>query len=104
MNIGVPLLLGVIYNDIIGMLLMVGAVRLEPTTTPHSFINSLAHIWGSQPYTNKNTARDNGVLAFTFVRAIITITTSLKNDYRNGIYQAVRPNQVVYQKRAHGWA
>ena len=87
MNIGVPVLLGVIYGDIIGMLLMVGAVRLVLSHHTTFFINSLAHIWGSQPYTEKNTARDNGILAvFTFGEGYHNYHHIFENDYRNGIY------------------
>lgn len=87
MNLGVPLLLGIIYHDIIGMLLMVGAVRLVLNHHTTFFINSLAHIWGSQPYTNKNTARDNGILAFlTFGEGYHNFHHIFENDYRNGIY------------------
>jgi len=87
MNIGIPVLLGVIYGDIIGMLLMVGAVRLVLSHHTTFFINSLAHIWGSQPYTEKNTARDNGILAvFTFGEGYHNYHHIFENDYRNGIY------------------
>ncbi|USD67775.1 fatty acid desaturase [Vibrio sp. SCSIO 43136] len=87
MNLGVPLLLGIIYQDIIGMLLMVGAVRLVLNHHTTFFINSLAHIWGSQPYTDKNTARDNGILAFfTFGEGYHNYHHIFENDYRNGIY------------------
>ncbi|MGF1902297.1 fatty acid desaturase [Aliivibrio sifiae] len=87
MNFGIPLLLGVIYGDIIGMLLMVGAVRLVLSHHTTFFINSLAHIWGSQPYTEKNTARDNGILAvFTFGEGYHNYHHIFENDYRNGIY------------------
>lgn len=86
-NIGIPLLLGVIYQDIIGMLLMVGIVRLVLSHHSTFFINSLAHIWGSQPYTDKNTARDNAVLAvFTFGEGYHNYHHIFENDYRNGIY------------------
>ena len=50
------------------------------------FINSLAHIWGKQTYTDKNTARDNGVLAFfTFGEGYHNYHHIFENDYRNGI-------------------
>ncbi|WP_286822823.1 fatty acid desaturase, partial [Idiomarina sp. UBA1919] len=50
------------------------------------FINSLAHIWGKQPYTDKNTARDNGVLAFlTFGEGYHNYHHIFAADYRNGI-------------------
>jgi len=86
-NIGIPILLGIVYQDIIGMLLIVGALRLVLSHHTTFFINSLAHIWGKQPYTDKNTARDNGVLAFfTFGEGYHNFHHIFENDYRNGIY------------------
>lgn len=86
-NIGIPLALGLIYQDIWGMLLMVGVVRLVLSHHSTFFINSLAHIWGSQPYTDRNTARDNAVLAvFTFGEGYHNYHHIFENDYRNGIY------------------
>lgn len=85
-NLGIPLLLGVIYQDIIGMLLVVGALRLFLSHHSTFFINSLAHIWGSQPYTVKNSARDNGILAFfTFGEGYHNFHHIFEGDYRNGI-------------------
>lgn len=86
MNFGVPLILGVIFNDIMGMLLTVGVLRLVLSHHFTFFINSLAHIWGSQPYTDKNTARDNGVLAFlTYGEGYHNYHHIFESDYRNGI-------------------
>ncbi|MFO1383000.1 MAG: hypothetical protein U1E92_05770 [Moraxella osloensis] len=40
------------------------------------FINSLCHMFGTRPYTDTNTARDNPILAiFTWGEAIITTIT-----------------------------
>lgn len=87
MNLGVPIALGLIYNDVWGMLLMIGAVRLVLNHHTTFFINSLAHIWGKQPFTDKNTARDNGILAFfTFGEGYHNYHHIFENDYRNGIY------------------
>lgn len=86
-NFGFPILLGAIYGDMIGMLLVVGVLRLVLSHHSTFFINSLAHIWGSQPYTKKNTARDNAVLAvFTFGEGYHNYHHIFENDYRNGIY------------------
>lgn len=86
-NFGIPILLGAIYGDIWGMLLVVGVLRLVLSHHSTFFINSLAHIWGSQPYTDKNTARDNGVLAvFTFGEGYHNYHHIFENDYRNGIH------------------
>ena len=87
MNFGVPIGLGIIHGDVVGMLLIVGAVRLVLNHHTTFFINSLAHIWGSQPFTDKNTARDNGILAFlTFGEGYHNFHHIFENDYRNGIY------------------
>lgn len=86
MNLGVPLALGLIYQDIIGMLLVVCVLRLVLSHHSTFFINSLAHVWGSQPYTQKNTARDNGILAiFTFGEGYHNFHHIFENDYRNGV-------------------
>ena len=63
MNVGVPLLLGWMHGDIWGSLMLGGLLRLVVSHHCTFFINSLAHFWGSRPYTTENTARDNGVLA-----------------------------------------
>lgn len=86
MNIGVPLLVGIFAGDIWGSLLMVGFMRLVLNHHTTFFINSLAHIWGKQTYTDKNTARDNGILAFlTFGEGYHNFHHIFENDYRNGI-------------------
>ncbi|MGR5064712.1 acyl-CoA desaturase [Photobacterium sp. DNB22_13_2] len=85
-NFGIPLLFGLIHGDVWGALLLVGVVRLVLSHHTTFFINSLAHIWGSQPYTEKNTARDNGLLAFlTFGEGYHNFHHIFENDYRNGI-------------------
>jgi len=86
MNIGLPLLLGVVFGDIVGMLLLAGLLRLVLSQHFTFFINSLAHIWGSRPYTEKNTARDNAVLAlFTYGEGYHNFHHIFASDYRNGI-------------------
>ena len=50
------------------------------------FINSLAHIWGKQTYTDENSARDNGFLAFlTYGEGYHNFHHIFETDYRNGI-------------------
>lgn len=85
-NFGVPITLGIIYNDVAGMLLTVGFLRLVISHHVTFFINSLAHIWGKQPYSDENTARDNGVIAlFTYGEGYHNFHHYFQNDYRNGI-------------------
>ena len=85
-NVGIPLLLGALFGDIIGVLLLAGVLRLVLSQHFTFFINSLAHIWGSRPYTEKNTARDNGFLAlFTYGEGYHNFHHIFASDYRNGI-------------------
>ena len=85
-NFGLPLLLGWMNGDIWGMLLLAGVFRLVVVHHVTFFINSLAHIWGKQPYTDKNTARDNDILAFfTFGEGYHNFHHIFEYDYRNGI-------------------
>jgi stearoyl-CoA desaturase (delta-9 desaturase) len=85
-NFGIPLFLGFLTDSYIGMLLSVGVLRLVLSHHFTFFINSLAHIWGSQPYTDQNSARDNGVLAFlTYGEGYHNFHHIFEYDYRNGI-------------------
>ncbi len=85
-NFGIPLLLGVLYGDVWGMLLTVGVLRLFVSHHVTFFINSLAHIWGRQPYSDENTAKDNGLIAFfTFGEGYHNYHHHFQFDYRNGI-------------------
>lgn len=86
MNLAPPLLLGVILGDVIGTFLLAGLLRLVVNHHVTFFINSLAHYWGSRPYTEDNSARDNGFLAFlTYGEGYHNYHHIFQNDYRNGI-------------------
>jgi len=86
-NFGLTGLLGWINGDVLSMILFAGVFRLFMVHHVTFFINSLAHFWGSQPYTDKNTARDNGVLAFfTFGEGYHNYHHIFEYDYRNGIH------------------
>ena len=86
MNVGLPLLVGWWAGDIIGGLLLVGLARLVLNHHVTFFINSLAHFWGRQPYTDENSARDNDILAFlTYGEGYHNFHHIFQQDYRNGI-------------------
>jgi len=86
MNLGLPLMLGIWHGDIIGTVLLVGLLRLVVNHHVTFFINSLAHYWGSRPYTESNSARDNGFLAFlTYGEGYHNYHHIFQTDYRNGI-------------------
>lgn len=85
-NFGIPLAIGFIHGDVWGMLLTAGVLRLVISHHVTFFINSWAHMWGSQPYTDENTAKDNALLAyFTFGEGYHNYHHCFQFDYRNGI-------------------
>jgi stearoyl-CoA desaturase (delta-9 desaturase) len=85
-NIGLPLAVGWMSGDVIGTFLLAGLARLVINHHATFFINSLAHAWGTQPYTDANTARDNPVLAFlTYGEGYHNFHHIYAHDYRNGV-------------------
>ncbi|RDV24026.1 acyl-CoA desaturase [Alteromonas aestuariivivens] len=85
-NFGITGFLGYLNGNVLGMILVAGVFRLVMVHHVTFFINSLAHFWGKQPYTDSNTARDNGILAlFTFGEGYHNYHHIFEYDYRNGI-------------------
>ncbi|MCW8092701.1 acyl-CoA desaturase [Alteromonas sp. ASW11-130] len=85
-NFGITGFLGWLNGDILGMMLVAGVLRLVLVHHVTFFINSLAHFWGKQPFTDTNTAKDNGIIAlFTFGEGYHNFHHIFEYDYRNGI-------------------
>lgn len=85
-NVGLPLALGWLAGDVLGMFLLAGVLRLVVSHHVTFFINSLAHIWGRQPYTDENSARDQHFLALiTYGEGYHNYHHLFQNDYRCGI-------------------
>jgi stearoyl-CoA desaturase (delta-9 desaturase) len=85
-NFGLPLLAGWLIGDVWGTFILAGVLRLVVSHHVTFFINSLAHMWGSRPYTEENTARDNPVLAFfTYGEGYHNYHHIFAHDYRNGV-------------------
>ncbi|MFW5453454.1 acyl-CoA desaturase [Thioalkalivibrio sulfidiphilus] len=86
MNLIPPVLLGLVFGNVLEMLLLAGFLRLVLAHHFTFFINSLAHVWGKRPYTEENSARDNGFLALlTFGEGYHNYHHLFQYDYRNGI-------------------
>ena len=86
LNLGVPLLIGWATGDLWGVFLLAGLLRLVLSHHLTFFINSLAHQWGTRPYTEDNTARDNPILAvLTFGEGYHNFHHLFAHDYRNGV-------------------
>jgi stearoyl-CoA desaturase (Delta-9 desaturase) len=86
LNLGVPVALGLVFGDVLGMVLLAGAFRLAFSQHCTFFINSLAHTWGKRTYSDENTARDNGVIALlTWGEGYHNFHHAFQADYRNGL-------------------
>jgi stearoyl-CoA desaturase (delta-9 desaturase) len=86
MNFGVPLLLGWASGDVLGTFLLAGVLRLVVSHHTTFLINSLAHMWGAQSYTDDNTARDNSIVALlTYGEGYHNFHHMFPHDYRNGV-------------------
>ena len=84
-NLLVPLLLGVMTGDILSMMLWAGLVRVVFVQHTTFLINSWAHMFGTQPYSDQNTARDSVWLAFfTHGEGYHNYHHAFETDYRNG--------------------
>ena len=85
-NLALPLLLGWMTGDMLGMFLLAGIARLVVTHHVTFFINSLAHMWGRQPYTDENSARDQHFLALiTYGEGYHNYHHLFQSDYRCGV-------------------
>ncbi len=85
-NLILPLFLGWLTGDMLGMFLLVGVLRLVLSHHVTFFINSLAHMWGKQPYTDENSARDQHFLALiTYGEGYHNYHHLFQSDYRCGI-------------------
>ncbi|MEX0618889.1 MAG: fatty acid desaturase [Pseudohongiellaceae bacterium] len=86
MNIGVPAFLGYLHGDIIAGLLLGGLLRLVLSQHVTYLINSIAHMWGGQPYSHTSSAKDSSLLALiTYGEGYHNYHHTFQWDYRNGI-------------------
>ena len=85
-NVGLVAAVGWLLGDVWGTLVLAGLLRLVLTHHFTFFINSLCHMFGSRPYTDTNTARDNFFLAiFTWGEGYHNYHHFFQYDYRNGV-------------------
>ncbi len=82
----VPMVVGWFAGSALGGLVFGGLLRMVVVHHFTFFINSACHYWGSRPYTDQNTARDNLLLAlFTYGEGYHNFHHIFHADYRNGI-------------------
>lgn len=82
----VPLLIGATFGHPFGGFLFGGVLRVFITNHCTFFVNSLAHYWGSRPYSREQTARDSVLVAFLACgEGYHNFHHVFASDYRNGI-------------------
>jgi stearoyl-CoA desaturase (Delta-9 desaturase) len=85
-GLGIPTAIGWAFGDPIGGLLWGGFLRVVVIHHTTFFVNSIAHLYGSRPYTEENSARDNALLAFvTNGEGFHNFHHRFPTDFRNGI-------------------
>ncbi|HCT72945.1 MULTISPECIES: fatty acid desaturase [Psychrobacter] len=85
-NVAMVAAVGWLVGDVWGTLVLAGLLRLVLTHHFTFFINSLCHMFGTRPYTDTNSARDNFFLAiFTWGEGYHNYHHFFQYDYRNGV-------------------
>lgn len=81
----IPLVIGLATGNFWGHLVVGLLVRIVLTHHTTFLINSAAHVFGSRPYTEENSARDNWFLGFlTYGEGYHNFHHMWQWDYRNG--------------------
>jgi stearoyl-CoA desaturase (delta-9 desaturase) len=85
-GLGIPTLVGAFFGRPLGGLLWGGFLRVVVIHHTTFLVNSVAHLYGSRPYTEENSARDNGLLAFiTNGEGYHNFHHKFPADFRNGV-------------------
>ena len=85
MGFGLPMSIGALLGDLLGGLVVAGALRIAFLHQSTFFINSLCHIFGKQTYKGSS-AKDNWVTALlTFGEGFHNFHHQFPIDYRNGV-------------------
>lgn len=98
-NVGVFLVVGWTTGDFMGAFVFAFLLRLAVGHHCTWFINSLAHIWGSKPYSTEHSAVNNFILALlTYGEGYHNYHHTFAGDYRNGVrwYQFDPPKYLIW--------
>jgi stearoyl-CoA desaturase (delta-9 desaturase) len=85
-GLGVPFLLGVVFDRPWGGLLWGGLLRVVIAHHLTFFVNSIGHSFGRRPYSELNSSRDSTLLALvTLGEGYHNFHHAFPGDYRNGV-------------------
>lgn len=80
-----PMAVASVWKDPWGGLLLAGVLRVVFNHHATFLINSLCHFFGKQPFSDQNSSRDNGLIAFlTYGEGYHNFHHAFQADYRNG--------------------
>lgn len=106
-GLGIPTAIGAAFGSPLGGLLWGGFLRIALIHHTTFLVNSVAHLYGTRPYTDENSARDNALLAFvTNGEGYHNFHHKFPSDFRNGIrwYQWDPTKWLIGAFRALGLA
>ncbi len=98
-NVLLVVLVAILTGDLLGSFVFGFLLRLFLAHHATWFINSLAHIWGSKPYSTEHSAVNNFILAhLTFGEGYHNYHHTFSGDYRNGVrwYQFDPPKYLIW--------
>jgi stearoyl-CoA desaturase (delta-9 desaturase) len=85
-GLGVPTLIGACFGRPVGGLLWGGFLRIVLIHHTTFLVNSVAHLYGTRPYTEASSARDNALLSFvTNGEGYHNFHHRFPSDFRNGV-------------------
>jgi stearoyl-CoA desaturase (Delta-9 desaturase) len=85
-GLGIPAAVGAFFGRPLGGLLWGGFLRIVVIHHTTFMVNSVAHLYGTRPYTEANSARDNALLAFvTNGEGYHNFHHKFPSDFRNGV-------------------
>jgi len=86
LGLGLPTLVGALFGRPLGGLLWGGFLRIVLIHHTTFCVNSVAHLFGTRPYSTESSARDNWLLAFfTHGEGYHNFHHKFPSDFRNGI-------------------
>lgn len=106
-NIMAVLVVGWITGDLVGAFVIAFLLRLFVAHHSTWFINSLAHMWGSKPYSTEHSAVNNFILSLlTYGEGYHNYHHTFAGDYRNGVrwYQFDPPKYLIWLMSKVGMA
>jgi stearoyl-CoA desaturase (delta-9 desaturase) len=103
----IPTLIGYYLGSALGGFAVIATLRTVFVQHCTFFINSWAHMWGKQTYTDTNTARDNFYLAlFSYGEGYHNYHHFFQYDFRNGVkwFQFDPTKWLILSLDKIGWA